>query len=492
MQEKGKHLRRAIAVSALSLVLCMGALTGATFAWFTDTITNTGNVIVAGDLSITATVAEVDTAAEAPQYTVENEEESYSVAFGESKDIETLEGGIIKESNWEPGSKNAKLLEVTNNGSLNAAVKVDFVTEDGGLAGALWFDFVQVQDGAVTGTFMRREMSTLETFAQALEFELAPEESLRFILLYGMQESAGNEYKSTSFTADVYILARQTNEDAVYDEPVSKVSSAEELKEKICNDATIRMEDDLVGLTDRVSFAGVSNTRLDMNGKELRAQPGIFTAVVMENSQNIEIANGIMTASEHCAFAVQEASASLKNMTLVSELFNDSVVKVFKEGTLSMEGCDVQATNIGGVWAFQTAEVNITDTKIVQKGLEGGFASWLYSAASVSNLSEMNLYGNNYFEAEGQCLYIFNTGNAINVYDGTYIGARSVLQADKGMISVYGGSFDGAIKISSNAALYIEAGTFANSGLTLEEFRTYVALGSTVTEENGAYIVTKN
>ena len=52
MQGKSRGLRKAIAVSALALVLCVGALTGATFAWFTDTVTNTGNMIVAGELAV--------------------------------------------------------------------------------------------------------------------------------------------------------------------------------------------------------------------------------------------------------------------------------------------------------------------------------------------------------------------------------------------------------------------------------------------------------
>ena len=56
----GKNTKRAMLASALSLALCCAMLLGTTFAWFTDSVTNTGNIIQSGNLNITATVAEVD------------------------------------------------------------------------------------------------------------------------------------------------------------------------------------------------------------------------------------------------------------------------------------------------------------------------------------------------------------------------------------------------------------------------------------------------
>ena len=42
-----KALKKSIIVCGLSLVLCVGLLMGTTFAWFTDTVTNSGNIIQA-------------------------------------------------------------------------------------------------------------------------------------------------------------------------------------------------------------------------------------------------------------------------------------------------------------------------------------------------------------------------------------------------------------------------------------------------------------
>lgn len=44
-----KSTKRALLVSALSLVVCLAMLVGTTFAWFTDTATTGVNKIVSGN-----------------------------------------------------------------------------------------------------------------------------------------------------------------------------------------------------------------------------------------------------------------------------------------------------------------------------------------------------------------------------------------------------------------------------------------------------------
>ena len=48
--ENKKSTKRALYSSVLSLVLCMAMLIGTTFAWFTDNVTSTGNIIKSGKL----------------------------------------------------------------------------------------------------------------------------------------------------------------------------------------------------------------------------------------------------------------------------------------------------------------------------------------------------------------------------------------------------------------------------------------------------------
>ena len=115
---KGKGIKGAIAASALSAVLCAGMLAGTTFAWFTDTVSSSGNSIMAGNLDITATKAELDTSADA-QYTFTNrddETETYALAFGAAEEFDGE--AIIAETAFAPGMWIAKLLTVTNAGDL--------------------------------------------------------------------------------------------------------------------------------------------------------------------------------------------------------------------------------------------------------------------------------------------------------------------------------------------------------------------------------------
>lgn len=121
----------------------------------------------------------------------------------------TRETPCINSKVLEAGKSNAKLLKVVNEGTLAAEIKLNFETS-GELEGALWFDFVKVKNGAVTGNFEKRPMSTLSAVAQALELPIIKKgDTLQFILVYGMYEEAGNEYMEDSFTADVTILAKQ-------------------------------------------------------------------------------------------------------------------------------------------------------------------------------------------------------------------------------------------------------------------------------------------
>ena len=50
---KTKSTKRALLLSALSLLMCVSMLIGSTFAWFTDSVTSSGNIIKSGTLDVT-------------------------------------------------------------------------------------------------------------------------------------------------------------------------------------------------------------------------------------------------------------------------------------------------------------------------------------------------------------------------------------------------------------------------------------------------------
>ena len=48
-----KSTKRALLVSVLSLFVCFTMLIGTTYAWFTDSVTSSGNIIKTGTLEVT-------------------------------------------------------------------------------------------------------------------------------------------------------------------------------------------------------------------------------------------------------------------------------------------------------------------------------------------------------------------------------------------------------------------------------------------------------
>ena len=208
-----KTSQKSLLASGVSLLASAALLVGATFAWFTDSVVNTGNKIQAGKLAINAyayDLAEDGTGG----FEIEGVNDGNPFKFKtQAQDLKKDKSPIIDDTDFEPGKSNAKLLKVENAGTLAAKIKLDFTVTDGGLMDALWFDFVQVKDGAIVGEFARKPMSELETIAEGFELPLLKGENVQFILVYGMNEGASNTYMEKTFTADVAIAAAQYTEE---------------------------------------------------------------------------------------------------------------------------------------------------------------------------------------------------------------------------------------------------------------------------------------
>ena len=498
--------KKSLIASGLAIVVCLAMLIGTTFAWFTDSVTNKGNHIQAGTLDIGATVASVT---EGTTYEINGK----TFDFGAAQDIETLDGAIINETNWEPGQSNAKLLTVTNKGSLAAKVKLDFTVTDGGLMNALWFDFVQVTDEGQSGQFTKRPMNTLEQFAEAPEFSLASGESISFILMYGMYEEAGNVYQGKEFTADVSIIAKQDtvetdgfgsdqyDKDAVYPELINDTNGFISAIAGVPNNGTIRFSEDISFPTTTAGDARNINKTLniDFSGNTAFSTNENDNAVfrVVGNSR-VNYSNGTITASDNTYCTVltgnDGAVATLENMTLNNSRAYGISLKALSGSTIIVRNSSVNSTMGGGAVAAG-GTINIYNSTFTQ----AGSYDWNSTNVAASNGGVANIYSGT-FGSDNYGLYIFSSGGTINVYSGTF-RANTMLKADldlnnyptaEGTINIYGGSFDGKIDISSNCTLNIEAGTFANTGLTKEAFAAYVASGSTLTESNGVFTVTKN
>lgn len=269
-----KRLKKSILACGAALALSATALIGTTFAWFTDSVTNSGNKIQAGTLKINAFAFDTGTGG----ITVNDIGGKNYTFEAEGEDLRASAAPIVNETNFAPGDVNAKLLEVTNAGSIDAMVKLNFTVE-GTLTDALWFDFVRIDESnAVTGTFEEKPMSELVSLSETqLPLPAAQEGTsrVRFVLVYGMNEEAGNEYQGGTFTADVVILARQNVNGAQYP---TVVSDEEGLTDALAAGGNVLLSQDIVTTPELESIVTdtlypniyiTKDTELNMNGREV-------------------------------------------------------------------------------------------------------------------------------------------------------------------------------------------------------------------------------
>ena len=110
---KNKTTKRALLVSVLALLLCASLLVGSTFAWFTDNVTSTNNIIKSGNLDVKLEYStDLSTWAE----------------VGAKTDIFKNEDGTTDL--WEPGFTEVVYLKVSNVGSLALKYALEVTVAD--------------------------------------------------------------------------------------------------------------------------------------------------------------------------------------------------------------------------------------------------------------------------------------------------------------------------------------------------------------------------
>ena len=167
--KKQRSTKRALIMSALSLLLCISMLIGSTYAWFTDSVTSTGNTIQSGTLNVDLV--------DADGVTLEGKVIGFAAADGRAQD----------EILWEPGcTYETEPVYVVNKGSLALKYQIGINGIDGDAKLLEVIEWTLTVDGVETDLF-------------AFEGKLYPTDGSNktgAIVLSGhMKEEAGNEYQ---------------------------------------------------------------------------------------------------------------------------------------------------------------------------------------------------------------------------------------------------------------------------------------------------------
>ena len=195
-----KAVKRSIILCALSLALCVALLVGSTFAWFSDSITNSGNTITAGNLT-----------AQWSYRTLNDDTAAYEPV---SEELALFSADTV----WQPGEPHGYDFKVENTGSVDFEweLTIDLADTAGESQNNLTDVLVVYVDGEITtpefdadgvavlidGTLAATDgETTAETDETSCEFSLA----------FAIPEDAGNDYQNSSVSFSLVLTANQVN-----------------------------------------------------------------------------------------------------------------------------------------------------------------------------------------------------------------------------------------------------------------------------------------
>ncbi|MBR2366696.1 MAG: SipW-dependent-type signal peptide-containing protein [Oscillospiraceae bacterium] len=246
-----KVTRSAVFASFTALLLCASMLVATTFAWFTDSVTSSGNIIKSGTLDVEMSWADGTKAVPADDST-------------DWTDAST--GAIFNYDLWEPGYTEVRHIKIKNAGTLALKYQLRIVATGtaSDLTDAIDVYFTdpaaQVADRTALNavTPIGSLTSVLAAMPANTKGELTDGSSAVVTLALKMRESAGNEYQNKSIGSSfaVQLLATQlTAENDSFDNQYDVeapldyilVSNATELKAALAaKEANIMLTDDAV------------------------------------------------------------------------------------------------------------------------------------------------------------------------------------------------------------------------------------------------------
>lgn len=202
-----KNTKKALLASVLSIMLCVVMLIGTTFAWFTDSVTSSGNIIKSGTLDVTMKWANG----------TDNPTDTKTVWNDAS------EGAIFNYDLWEPGYTEVRHVKVSNEGTLALKYELNLAATGTVSELAKVIDVYYINGGQQIAD---RTALPADSKVGTLEQVLAnPELATGHILgkkdtvvnsdiatiALKMQETAGNDYQNKSIGSEfaIKLLATQ-------------------------------------------------------------------------------------------------------------------------------------------------------------------------------------------------------------------------------------------------------------------------------------------
>lgn len=360
-----KAAKRSILICVLTLILSVSLLAGVTFAWFTDSITNSGNTIQSGELAIDATAYDrVDTPeTDGFTVTIDGENVASGTYYFEAEGTSLRNGDpVITEDNWQPGDMNAKLFTVSNEGSIDAVVSLDFFVS-GDLAEAMWYDFIAVDpaEGTILGEFLQRyNLNTISDLADSYgEVTLEPEEQVTFLFVYGMSTDATSEYMNSSVDVKVVIAAKQNVEGAEGPVSADKVNSVVEAVQNAESNSTVVLSGSDYEVSQPVVIENKENIVIDGNGATIKASSAEGASIMSATSKSFAVAADTQTDLANNIINVSGATnVTIRNLTIEGALHHG--INIWECENVVLENVTITNSAAAGI-TINASDVTVTN-----------------------------------------------------------------------------------------------------------------------------------
>lgn len=434
-----KTTKRALAMSFVSVFLCVCMLVGTTFAWFTDSVTSSNNIIKSGTLDVTMHYANGD---EVP-------------ASASWNDASTTK--IFNYDKWEPGYVDVKHIKIENKGTLALKYQLNIipngvVSELANVIDVYYLDPAQ-QIADRTQLPADKKLGTLTEalagMATTASGNLKAGESHTVTIALKMKEDATNEYQGLSIGSDFSVVLMATQKDYesdsfdnTYDDidvPNKDIKVIDGNTYYYYNNAVVALREvpyDNVGTTftvpDGVTVIGIAKDKNDTDGPVFSKYSSVESITLPEGVTeiNARAINMKTLTSINFPSTLTYIGEQAFRQTGMSELTIPANVKVIDEG------------------AFRDM-ANLTTVTV-----EGNVAFDDYAFRSCPNLTSIYLLGDDVTFAGSQFATHSDNGDAtgITIYvKNTTVAARVYAAQTSAYgyeVKVLGGAADGSDAVS--------------------------------------------
>ena len=388
--------KRSLICSVLALILCFTMLVGTTFAWFTDSVTSSNNVIMSGNLDIV-------------------------LQDWDGSDWQDVEGSseiLDKNALWEPGYSEVVYLRVKNAGTLALKYKlgVSVVSEKPGknaagdsflLSDYIYYDVVDGQKptfadratamaNATETTLISRGYAKIDTLDAGTDFEYlamliymptsvenvanhngtdVPEINLGFNVV-----ATQNTVEADAFGTDYDAAANQLTKDP------SGVYLLFDAQDLMSMNAMLNAPG-LFGEWQRTYFKLMAD--IDMSGYDWLSLDEMFVHFD-GNGYTISNLNCLPNSwDDKAGFFAYQGGGCIQNLTLENVTARGSQVGIFAGQT---EGADILNCNVAGtnvlVWTGESADAKLGSGVGIYAGLtvesSSDYTGKIFSDATVA------------------------------------------------------------------------------------------------------------